>query len=81
MAKRLPELLTEARESAGLSQSGAARKLKVTQPAVSNWESGKSVPPLARLRQIAAKYKADPEPLIAAWMRSLSERPVRGDAA
>jgi transcriptional regulator with XRE-family HTH domain len=77
MSKRLPSLLTKAREARGLNQSEAARLLGVTQPAVSQWEAGTTVPSLSRLREIATRYGADIGPLTTAWMRLQAERPPR----
>lgn len=81
MAKRLPRLLTKAREVSGLNQSQAARVLGVSQPAISQWEAGTITPSLSRLREIAEAYDADIEPLMAAWLREQAQRPVRGREA
>jgi transcriptional regulator with XRE-family HTH domain len=52
--------------------------LGVTQPAVSQWETGTTIPTLSRLRKIAAAYEADIGPLTSAWLRVQGKRPVRG---
>ena len=48
--KRIREL----RKQAGLSQQSLAGLLAVSQDTVSNWERGKSLPPTAYLRDLAA---------------------------
>ena len=53
-----PARLVKAREEKGLSQGRLARLLKVSQPAVSAWESGESEPSgkhLVRLAQVLGK--------------------------
>ncbi|MEV7400137.1 ImmA/IrrE family metallo-endopeptidase [Streptomyces sp. NPDC091267] len=52
-----PTVLRWARESIGLSQLAAARKIKVPDHRVSAWESGDSRPTVAQLRRAADVYK------------------------
>lgn len=48
--------LAEVRKAAGLSQVEAARRLGVTQGALSQWESGTSLPRADKLPEIARLY-------------------------
>lgn len=54
-----------ARKNAGLSQVAVAEKIGVTDAAVSMWESGKTRPRAALLRQIAALYGCTVDDLLA----------------
>lgn len=44
------------REMCGWTQREAAERLGVQQPAVARWESGRSVPPVNRVAEIARVY-------------------------
>lgn len=46
--------LASARDALGISQAEMARRLRVSQPAVSAWESGASFP--RRIRAVAEAY-------------------------
>lgn len=48
--------LRQARERTGLSVSEAARRLKVTRGAVSQWELGISMPSVERVGRLAELY-------------------------
>ena len=50
--------IREARESAGLLQGDAAKRLKVSQPTLSRWESGDTVPDVPDLVEMCRIYKA-----------------------
>lgn len=64
MAKTsLPGLVT-ARKAAGLTQTKLAAKLGVTAVTVSNWESGRSRPPLRTLVAVAAALATTTEQLL-----------------
>lgn len=79
--KRLPALLTSAREATGLNQSQAARLLRVAQPTISHWESGVFTPTLSMLRRVATKYGVGLDEFMPAWLAAQSSRPVRGRRA
>lgn len=46
----------EARERAGMRVTEAARRLRVSSPAVTQWENGSTIPRADRLMQIAELY-------------------------
>ncbi len=52
-----PSVLRWARESVGLTPVAAARKIKVPDGRVEEWESGEAAPTVAQLRVAAAVYK------------------------
>jgi Zn-dependent peptidase ImmA (M78 family) len=52
-----PELLEWARKSANLEPVAAARKIKVPDDRVAQWEKGESAPTIAELRRAAAVYR------------------------
>ena len=54
MAYTFPELLRTMRTRRGLSQKQLAEKLRVSQAAVSLWETGAKYPSLDRLYDLAA---------------------------
>lgn len=54
------DMLRECREAAKLSQGDAAKKLAITQAAISQWEAGKRCPPLGALPAISAAYGLTP---------------------
>jgi Zn-dependent peptidase ImmA (M78 family) len=51
-----PAVLRWARESAGLSTIGAARKIGVADDRVAQWEAGEAQPSIAQLRKAATAY-------------------------
>jgi len=53
---RKPSALRAARERKGISQAQMAVRLGVSQPTVSNIETGKAPPPAARWKRIAREY-------------------------
>lgn len=55
LARDLGEALTKAREDAGESQRGAARKLGVAHNTLRELEQGLANPTLARIEDLAAK--------------------------
>src|SRR5689334_17985220 len=65
-----PELLIWSRESIGLTQDAAAKKLKVRLNNIQSWERGTANPTLTQLRRLANIYK---RPLAVFY---LPERPV-----
>ena len=54
----LGDRIREARDAAGLTQGAAAKRLKVSQPTLSRWESGETVPDVADLVEMCRIYKA-----------------------
>ena len=52
-----PELLTWARESAGLSLNLAADLAKIDSATLEDWESGHDLPSISELRKLGAIYK------------------------
>lgn len=58
------------RENVGLSQAAVAKRLLYSSPQfISNWERGRSLPPMDILRQLMVLYRIVPDELI----RHLSE--------
>ncbi|MEY9976531.1 helix-turn-helix transcriptional regulator [Lysinibacillus sp. RC79] len=53
--------LTELRKIKGWTQSDLASKMKVSQQAVSEWESGNKTPPVKRAKQLAEFLDANIE--------------------
>lgn len=53
--------LKEYREKANLSQREIAKLLGVSQPSYWEWESGKSFPTAARIKQICSILKSSPK--------------------
>lgn len=53
----VPELLTWARESAGLPPEVAAKRLGVSVDSLAQWESGDRLPTIKQLRNVAKLYK------------------------
>ena len=51
-----PDVLVWARSSAGYSVSAAAKKLAVTEDALSAWEAGTVAPTIVQLRKMAKRY-------------------------
>lgn len=52
----IPEVLTWARESAGLTPTRAAKLIGVSETTLSRWEAGETQPTIRQLRTAAAKY-------------------------
>lgn len=52
----LGQLLVTLRRSANMSQNDLARELFVTQPAVSKWETGQSIPDIEKITKIAELF-------------------------
>lgn len=61
---RLAHSLIAVREGAGISQSVAARRLGITQAALSNYENGRRTPDIERLVDIARLYGVSLEMLV-----------------
>lgn len=53
-----------ARQNAGLTQAGVAKELGVTDSAVCQWETGKTVPRLPMLQRLAALYGCSVDELL-----------------
>ena len=62
-----PAVLIWARQTAGLSQSDAARRLGVSEDVLRKWEGGQLAPTLKQLRGLAARYA---RPLAALFLPS-----------
>lgn len=52
LLKRSAATLLAARMTNGISQRELSKRIKVTQPLISSWEQGKSVPTLAHIIEI-----------------------------
>lgn len=52
----IPDVLTWARESAGLNPARAAKLIGVSEATLAGWESGSKQPTIKQLRKAAAKY-------------------------
>ncbi|MBQ6503253.1 MAG: LexA family transcriptional regulator [Flexilinea sp.] len=65
------------RIKAGLTQSEFAEKMKVGQSAVSQWESGKRIPPLETFIKIAEALEVSPEMLIDAKIDNKAWREIK----
>lgn len=50
--------LRDAREAAGVLQTDAAKRLDVSQPTLSRWESGETVPDVGDIMEMCRIYKA-----------------------
>jgi transcriptional regulator with XRE-family HTH domain len=62
--KRVGEFLKSSRVRADLSQAFVAKHLNLSTPqCVSNWETGRTSPPLKYLAEIAALYRVDHQKL------------------
>ena len=55
----MDQRIKQARLEAGLSQAGLARRLYVTQPTVSDWESGRKAPHVRNLVRLALLLGVD----------------------
>ena len=62
-----PQNLKRLREARGLSQRQLARKIFVSQAALSAWERGQKTPQIDRLCDIAAALGCKPSKLIDPW--------------
>lgn len=60
----LSDKLTELRRAGGMSQEELAEKLGVSRQAVSKWESGATMPELAKLIEIAKLYRVSLDALL-----------------
>lgn len=52
LLKRSAAVLLAARMTSGISQREVSKRIKVTQPLISSWEQGKSVPTIAHIVEI-----------------------------
>src|SRR5437868_3692417 len=52
-----PQVLEWARQTAGMSIDAAAKRLKISQDLLAQWESGAARPTLAKLRVVSRLYK------------------------
>lgn len=68
------DLLREARERAARSQDEIAAELGVTQPCISKWEAGDSIPKPGETRQIAAAYSVNHKTLLRSVLAALEAR-------
>lgn len=64
--------LRELRKQAGFTQAAVAEQLKVTQAAVSDWESGKTWPSTEKLRPLAQMLKTTVDELLS----NIGEQPL-----
>lgn len=65
--------MREIREAAGLRQCEVARKMQLTQTAISCWEVGKTVPNKYIRRKLASLYGCTVDELMAAVAQSKAE--------
>ncbi|MCM0598334.1 helix-turn-helix transcriptional regulator [Periweissella fabalis] len=61
---RLPKLLKQRRQLSGLTQAEVANKLHVSRQAISNWETGRHLPDLILVNQLANIYDSSVDELI-----------------
>jgi transcriptional regulator with XRE-family HTH domain len=76
--------LTEWREAAGLSQQDLATLMGLSQQAVSEWEKGRSLPRVTRVRSLASHLRLPPEEVAQALAEegeTAEERSERLDAS
>lgn len=64
MKENLPQLLKERRKISGLTQTEVANKLHVSRQAISNWETGRNLPDLILVAQLANIYGISVDELI-----------------
>jgi transcriptional regulator with XRE-family HTH domain len=64
-ANRIGQALARARSAAALTQEEVAENLDVNTETISRFERGHTLPPLARLFELAALYHVQPEELVA----------------
>ena len=62
--KNLPKLLKQKRQLSGLTQAEVANKLHVSRQAISNWETGRHLPDLILVNQLANIYDSSVDELI-----------------
>ena len=62
--KNLPKLLKQKRQLSGLTQAEVANKLHVSRQAISNWETGRHLPDLILVNQLANIYDTSVDELI-----------------
>ena len=62
--KRLPKLLKQRRQLSGLTRAEVANKLHVSRQAISNWETGRHLPDLILVNQLANIYDSSVDELI-----------------
>src|SRR5260370_1193960 len=73
-----PERLRQARARAGLTQADVAERLGLrTATAITNWETGRRVPAVGSLRELARVLQVDPLTLIAEATADPAERTLR----
>lgn len=77
----MQEVLKAKREAAGLTQKEAAKKMKISQSAISMWETGASVPKIGSLIQIAQTYKCAVQDLFAGGDTAADEQENPKEAA
>lgn len=66
MSKPQPvhQVLREARERLGKTQTEVAGELGVTQPLIAKWERGEGLPRTEDVRDVARVYRLKPEQLL-----------------
>lgn len=74
--QELGPAIREARTKKGMSQGSLAEALGVTQPSVSAWEAGRSLPTIPLLHKLAVVTDSDPGELL----RLAASSPVAGPA-
>lgn len=74
------ERIKELRLKAGLSQAELASKLGVSRQAVTKWESGKGMPDIEHIRNLAALFGVSVDFLLAADAHTAPEAPVIKEA-
>ena len=74
MAKLPCVVLRDARKRSGKSQEQVADDLEVTQPCISKWETGDSIPPPGDAIRIAAAYEVNPKVLLRSVQAALESR-------
>jgi len=60
LRERLGDELRSARDSAGLSQEGLAKRLNISRPSVASMESGRQAVSIEQLVELATLLDADP---------------------
>lgn len=66
--------LRQARERAGISAAEAARRLRVTRQAVSQWDTGTKFPNVKRLAEVAELYGCTVRELMDGIFETLENR-------
>lgn len=75
--EELGPAIRDARQKKNMSQGALAEALGVTQPSVSAWEAGRSLPTIPLLYRLAEVTETDPGLLL----RLAAKSPVAGTAA